>query len=384
MDGHQTPRKEAITAMRRINELDALRGIAAIVIVVFHMRFLDAYPAMGTAVDLFFVLSGYLITTIILEQGRTSGFFATFYARRALRIWPIYYLALFACVAVNPLLGRREPLDGFWSYFAYLQHLPGYWHAETAPFSRLFLHTWTLAIEEQFYLLWPVVVVALGRKRLLWGVVPLLIVPTVMRAHGYDRHMLFTRSDSLAMGALLAGLFLNRARIEANRSRFRRVFVGIGIAALIARQVAGPLLARLDPVPGGTWSVWTFALATAEMNMLYFAIVGVVLLDHGHRRLRWLRSPALVHAGTISYGIYLYHPFVLVFVPMIHKAMGIKGSPWMDVGKLAICILVAEVSWRLIEKPLLGFKDRLPYRQGQRPAALKGPHSVVGIKATSD
>src|ERR1700733_9150168 len=100
--------------MRRIPELDALRGVAALVIVVFHMRFVDSAPALGTAVDLFFVLSGYLITTILLEQGRSPGFFGAFYARRALRIWPIYYLALVACVALNPLLPRPESMKGFW------------------------------------------------------------------------------------------------------------------------------------------------------------------------------------------------------------------------------------------------------------------------------
>jgi len=363
--------------MQRIVELDALRGIAAIVIVVFHMRFLDGSPAMGTAVDLFFVLSGYLITTIILEKRRCSGFFRTFYSRRALRIWPIYYLALFACVAVNPLMNQREPLDGFWSYFIYLQYVPGYWHAETPAFSRLFLHTWTLAVEEQFYLLWPVVVVLLGRKGLRWGIVPFLIAPIVMRAAGFHRHMLFTRCDSLAMGALLADLFLDQDRVEAHRAGYRRMFLAIGGMALIARQAIGPTLARLDPVPGGVWSVWMFSLATTEMSAVYFAIVGVVLLDHGHRRLAWLRSPALVHAGTISYGIYLYHPFVLVFVPMIHRALGIKGSPWIDVVKLAICILLAEVSWRIVEKPLLGFKDRFPYRDQPSELArlLKGPHT---------
>ncbi len=366
--------------MRRIHELDALRGIAAIAIVVFHMRFLDASPAMGSAVDLFFVLSGYLITTIILEQGRSSGFFWTFYARRSLRIWPIYYLALFACVAVNPLLVKREPLDGFWYYATYLQYVPGYWHAETPAFSRLFLHTWTLAIEEQFYLLWPLVVVVLGRKRLLWGIVPLVIAPIALRAYGFHRHMLFTRCDSLALGALLSLLFLDRDWTEERRSSARRAFVAIGVLALVARQVVGPMLTRFDPVPGGAWAVWMFAMATAELNILYFAVVGIVLLDHGHRRLRWLRSPALVHAGTISYGIYLYHPFVLIFAPIIQRAIGLKGSPWLDVAKLALCVGLAEISWRLVERPLLRFKDRFPYHREPNPL-LKGPHSATPLKA---
>jgi peptidoglycan/LPS O-acetylase OafA/YrhL len=367
------------TALRRIPELDALRGIAAIVIVVFHVRFVDAFPALGTAVDLFFVLSGYLITTIILEQGRSPGFFRTFYARRALRIWPIYYLALVACVALNPMLARPEPLRGFWCYAAYLQYVPGYWHAETPPFSRLFQHSWTLAIEEQFYLLWPLIVVIAGRARLRWAIVPLLILPTLMRTWAFHRHMLLTRCDGLILGALLADLLFDRARVEANRRTWLKGFAAIGLAAVLVRQVGCPLLVRLDGTIPAMWAIRAFALSTAATCWIYFALVGLVLLSQGGPRLAWLRDRRLVHLGTISYGIYLYHPFVLAFVPILHRAAGIKGSPWMDVAKVGICIGLAEVSWRLIERPLLSLKDRFPYAARGSTGILKGPHANASI-----
>jgi len=365
----------------RIPELDALRGLAAIVIVVFHMRFVDAYPALGTAVDLFFVLSGYLITTILLERGRAPGFFAAFYARRALRIWPIYYLALLACVAVNPLLKRPEPLSGFWHYFAYLQNVPGYWRGETPAFSRLFLHSWTLAIEEQFYLLWPFAVVLLGRRGLRAAILPLLIAPIVLRASGYHRHMLLTRCDGLALGALLADLFSDRARVEAARASMRRGFHAVGLIAVAARQVAGPWLAGLDGKTPGLWTLRASSLATAEMAWLAFAVVGLMLLDRGHRRLAPLRDRRLVHLGTISYGIYLYHPFVLIFVPMIHKSLGIRGSIGMDAIKLAACVGLAEVSWRLVERPILRLKERFPYPEVR--GVFRGPHADGATRPAS-
>lgn len=365
--------------MRRVPELDALRGLAALAIVAFHLRFMDSAPALGTAVDLFFVLSGYLITTIILGQGRSPGFFRAFYARRALRIWPIYYLALLACVALNPWLKRPESLAGFWWYFGYLQHVPGYWGGETPPFSRLFSHTWTLAIEEQFYLLWPLAVVLAGRRRLRWAIVPLLVVPTAMRTHGFHRHMLLTRCDGLALGALLADLLFDRDRVIAHRGALRRGFVVVGILAAFAWGVGCPLLARLDgPIPA-MWAIRAFALSTAASCWVYFAVVGLVLLAEGSPRLAPLRDRRLVHLGAISYGIYLYHPFVLIFEPMIRAAVGLKLAPWMvDVAKIGSCIGLAEVSWRLVERPLLRLKGRFPYARSGRGAsgAYRGPHAL--------
>ncbi len=280
------------------------------------------------------------------------------------------------------MLPKSEPMSGFWWYFGYLQYVPGYWGGETPPFSRLFSHTWTLAIEEQFYLLWPLVVVVMGRRRLRWAIVPLLVVPVAMRTWAFHRHMLLTRSDGLVLGALLADLLSDRDWVESHRRMFRRGFLAVGLLAGVVWQVGCPLLARLDgPVPA-MWAIRAFAISTGASCWLYFGLVGLVLLDRGSPRLAWLRDRRLVHLGAISYGIYLYHPFVLIFEPMIQKAIGLRLAPWIvDVTKLGACIGLAEVSWRLVERPILRFKDRFPYSRGGREssATYRGPHAIEAV-----
>ncbi len=116
---------------------------------------------------------------------------------------------------------------------------------------------------------------------------------------------------------------------------------------------------------------------------LYFALVGLLLLSEGSRGLAPLRDKRLAHLGAISYGIYLYHPFVLIFVPILQKAVGLKVAPWMmDAAKVLGCVGLAEVSWRLVERPLLRLKDRFPYvRAARGPSApYNGPHAPPGLR----
>src|SRR5947209_8320002 len=153
--------------MRRVKELDALRGIAALVVVLGHIGALHGsfkVPYSWTAVDLFFVLSGFLITSILLRHEPTGPFFASFYARRGLRIWPIYYLSLLALAAINPWLPTPYALDGMPQFLTYTQTSFMYWTNDVRPGLHALDHTWTLAIEEQFYLIWPALVFLAGRK----------------------------------------------------------------------------------------------------------------------------------------------------------------------------------------------------------------------------
>ncbi len=154
--------------MRRVAELDALRGIAALMVLSLHLGLGASYAVLASAVDLFFVLSGYLITRIILDHGTQTGFLARFYVRRSLRIWPIYYASILTLVLVNRWLPHRQAMDGLGNYLTYTQFIQHYWFGRPPWFSMYFAHTWTLAAEEQFYIFWPLLAVLLGAGDCAW------------------------------------------------------------------------------------------------------------------------------------------------------------------------------------------------------------------------
>ncbi len=149
--------------MPRIKELDSVRGLAALAIVFFHLWF-PQVVVLGLGVNLFFVLSGYLITTIILGHTLNPRFLISFYARRGLRIWPIYYLSLAGLVLLFQLLPLSGDLSEWPSYLTYIQGLSHYWSGREPTFPLAFQHTWSLAIEEQFYLFWPMLIGLVGRR----------------------------------------------------------------------------------------------------------------------------------------------------------------------------------------------------------------------------
>jgi peptidoglycan/LPS O-acetylase OafA/YrhL len=336
--------------MRRIPELDALRGIAAVVIILFHWRF--HFPLLRTAVDLFFVLSGYLITTILLETAGTEHALRTFYARRALRILPIYYLWFLIFLAINRFLPRPHPLDGLPYFLTYTQFIQGYWGASYPPFSRAFGHTWTLAIEEQFYLFWPLVVRAVGRRGLLILGLPLLAMPTALRFAGLEPYLLLTRCDGLVLGALLAAILADRGRLERHRSAF-------GIALAVVALVAALPLASL--APGPAWGRLASSLWLGRIAVVYACVVGLIVVYAGCPALRPLRARRLGAIGQMSYGLYLYHPLVFLLVGMAHDALGFHHPVRMDLVKLAVAFGVAWLSWRHVERPILALKGRFSY-----------------------
>ncbi|HEV3164707.1 MAG TPA: acyltransferase [Isosphaeraceae bacterium] len=361
--------------MKRVPELDALRGIAAVVIVLYHLRFMGRFPLWGTAVDLFFVLSGYLITTILLNTYRTEHFLRTFYIRRALRIWPAYYLYILAAVGLNRLMPHQQPTDGLIAHLTYTQLLPYYWGATPPACGSMFDHTWTLAIEEQFYLFWPLLVAVAGRRFLLWLAIPLLATPVVMRSWGFAGHLLLTRCDGLALGALLAALLFDRGRLE----RHRRAFIA-GFALVATTSLSYPLwrvpafAPAIGAWPGQNWPLIVFSIDRLRISLLFSAVVGMVLCGQGHRLLAPLRERTLCHLGQISYGLYLYHPVVFGAVGLVvYHAIGVRGALWLDGLKLVACVVVAKLSWTYFEQPLLALKERFAYQPEAIPTTPPAP-----------
>jgi peptidoglycan/LPS O-acetylase OafA/YrhL len=325
-------------------------------------------------VDLFFVLSGYLITTILLRDRGRPGALGSFYVRRSLRIWPAYYLALLLVLVLNRFLASPDPLDGAWQYATYTQFVQRYWGGEPPSFSRMFVHTWTLAIEEQFYLAWPLVVLLFGRVGVGLGALVLVVLPAVLRAEGYHRGLLLTRSDGLALGALLALVFLTDG-VMRRRGRLTAGFALLGIGMLGVPWWREAASAAWAAVTGLRLSdAWLASLQITRLNLLHLALVGLVLLHQGGRALAPLRRPALVRLGRISYGVYLYHPLVFAMVAQVQRQVGVGGSTLWDVLKVGASILAAAASWRWFERPWLE-RRAAPGRTAAGTRLLRGPHA---------
>jgi peptidoglycan/LPS O-acetylase OafA/YrhL len=355
--------------MRRIPELDALRALAAVAVVWSHagvvcrplsVPWVDRWG--WTAVDLFFVVSGYLITSIILRTRETPGFYGRFMLRRSLRIWPIYYLTILGFVAFDLLLKRSYPLAGLPYYLAYLQNVPRYWGADTPAFTAAFSHTWSLAVEEQFYLVWPLLLMRPGRRAIAMLCAGLIVLAITARGlWHFDLFLLVSRCDGLAAGALLA-LALERIGDEAAARRGRsRALFGVAILALSWLAVVGGPRAHgalEGPAIALQRSVSLFAI-----NGLFAGLVGLCAVHSGSAWLAPLRTKWLVGLGAISYGLYLYHNVLLALVDKLSGPQGPAPAPIL--AALAASVVAAVASWRWIERPILALKDSLPYAGGR-------------------
>jgi peptidoglycan/LPS O-acetylase OafA/YrhL len=348
--------------MKRIPELDALRGLASIVIVAYHLWFIQ-YPIAGTAVDLFFVMSGYLITTIILGQSTEPNFLKKFYIRRSLRIWPIYYLGLFATVGLLAMLALPITSRGLIYALTYTQHIQDYFFQPTIEFSEAFRHTWTLAIEEQFYIIWPLVIVVWGRKAIVPLACTFIVGALVGRSLGFSQWILLTRGDGLAMGGLLA-LLLEPTKAHDARFDPKKV---LAFAALFAIGLRVLTLSRF-----GLNENLAQRMKTVSINLGYFALIGFVVLNAGSRSLALLRDRRLVYLGQLSYGLYLYHHIIFYFVDHFSPASRVVA----DALKLSLSLGLAAFSWAYIEKPILRLKHRFDYHDAKTSQKMLSlPHN---------
>jgi peptidoglycan/LPS O-acetylase OafA/YrhL len=335
---------------RRIPQLDAIRGIA-ILVVMFHNE-QAAFPSLHLSrvfasgwmgVDLFFVLSGFLITGLLLDAKGSYGFFRNFYARRCLRIWPLYYaVILFMFVAV-PLLRPAqatmifERSSPWWAYPFYLQNfLVPVSEDAVGPLGV----TWSLAIEEQFYLVWPLVVRYLSTARLRAVCLTVIIVSPFLRLYLSTEHLdlytnVFCRLDGLMWGAFVAAL-VREPTFEPGRH---------GTLAWAALMIALPLALTTD----GRNQEW---LVCSLSVLAWAGLVYLALFSSAVWLQRILSNRALVFTGTISYGLYLLHklPFDLI------KGHDVRYGVIVFALLIAAAYLLACASWYLLEQPFLRLK----------------------------
>jgi peptidoglycan/LPS O-acetylase OafA/YrhL len=362
------PVAETALSAHKMPQLDALRALAAVSVMFAHFvwyppRWLAIVPWAAWGVQLFFVLSGFLITGILLDgrkqvEAGVSRFWILrqFYIRRFLRIFPLYYAVVLA--------GRIAQAPGFTEGFGWnLAYLTNFYIASKARWIGPASHLWTLSVEEQFYLIWPWIVLFLPKRRLLPTFVGIVIFAVVYRvvATGWFGWWLnlapFASLDCFGMGALLA---MAQRREQEGYPQLRRTVCAIGL------WLGAPLLILAFvwhfPSRGAAHQVWnlmTFAMALLFTPLISRAAQGFT----GVLGFVFTRRPML-YIGRISYGIYIYHwPVMWVFGVKASKWM--SGLPWFiprSAVFLVVTVLMAAFSWHFFERPINQLKRLFPYR----------------------
>jgi peptidoglycan/LPS O-acetylase OafA/YrhL len=346
--------------------LDGLRGLAILLVVVYHnFGFIDYFFFGWLGVDLFFVLSGFLITNILLRSAGTKNYLRNFYMRRVLRIFPLYYLSLLIFLVILPSFSRFSGdfsyyTNNQWWLWTYLQNWLYIFKPSDA--ADILHHLWSLAVEEQFYLIWPLVILLVRKpKYLLLLMATVLLTVIVLRFIIWDQKIenlayfnlyTFSRIDGIAIGSMLALLqninlnFLKRHTTAIVLSLAAANFIFYFINSRYAFSF--PYLA----IVGYTTFAVMFALLVNEAVTRESRLVNI-LFD----------NPLLRFLGKISYGFYVFHwPVYILLKPVILEWLGKVNFPYINITSSFICtgagLLISILSFRYFENWFLRKKTR--------------------------
>lgn len=370
-----------------IVELDGLRGIAVLLVMFYHFAhvpevtnkwFDQAYNNImlggWVGVDLFFVLSGFLITRILINTRNKKFYFKSFYVKRVLRIFPLYYLYLILSFFIilpymygvmqgpeqHKILVAQESQLWFWLYLSNIKQI-----INGVFFGAGVGHLWSLSIEEQFYIIWPLIIYFLPMRSLknvcisiITGALVIRIIWAILKPDDaqFIYVFTFTRIDTLAIGSLIAILF-----DQGYQFKYKSIKISLLLFFLLSLFIVyffGPRAER-NPI------IYTIGFSVLAIS---FGLI-IVLLRSGHKfALRTLFSnKILVFLGKYSYALYIFHPLVR---QLLMKFMGnpkvIMGTqiPYEIVFTITGCIVttgIALLSWHLYEKWFLKLKNRVSF-----------------------
>jgi peptidoglycan/LPS O-acetylase OafA/YrhL len=369
----------------RLPALDGVRGLAVLLVFVYHAVRQLPYTAGPEAlvhrivnagwigVDLFFVLSGFLITGILLEAKGSPSYFRTFYVRRVLRIVPVYLVFLAVILWVAPAAALATPAQAaamrdaqswYWTHTVNLMIARSGWGAGSWHSG----HIWSLSLEEQFYILWPALVFVLSRRGLVRATIAIVAGVSIARAVmvGIDVSstaiyvLLPTRMDSLATGALLAAL----SRDVDAWSRVRRWAAPAAIGAAVVLTTVFYRDSLLHS------AITTQVVGYPMLAVLSGALV-VSAVDESacSRTARFWSHPMLRLLGRYSYGLYIWHVLVIA---LLHERVYVYSGLDVMAGShlpgyilftglaLAVSLGVALASWYCVEAPFLALKRYVP------------------------
>lgn len=373
----------------RMPALDGLRGLAILIVMAFHFRwiFLNRtdlfsrlmFQGLGfgwMGVDLFFVLSGFLITGILLDSRGSPSYFRAFYGRRFLRIFPLYYLALLVVLGVGPALLRAfhhpylwQAMNPLWYVFYIANWQPGF-HGALDP---MLGHFWSLCIEEQFYIVWPALLWLTPKRWLpllpiLLAAFALLIRILLLHSGKSDEtneavyRLTITRMDGLALGAWVA-IGARCFRSQGLRLSIR-ILASVGLIGIIAVTIVQ------QGVTGARSPMNSVGFSCLAMLFAAFVYAGATATGPLKAVLTW--KPLTV-AGTFSYAMYIFHvPLDFLLQPRfdgiankLPLGANLALRSFYVISMIAVMFGVGWLSWNLFEKRLLSLKRYLPYLSEQ-------------------
>ncbi len=361
--------------------LDGLRGIAFLIVFFFHTRNL---PFGWMGVQLFFVLSGFLITDILLrmkEKFPRREFFAKFYGRRFLRIFPLYYfylaflVALIFLVPALDLKGLKAEigLKFFNQIWAAAFYVFDFFHASSFFVrSHFFTHLWSLSVEEQFYLVWCPLIFLTPREKFKklcltaigLGFIFRLAITLIYRAQLFP-YLLndpqqavnvipFSHLDAFAFGAYISRFEIPRPRLQLIAVTIFTVAIGL-LTDFISKGIITSSLGYDLPMTGFYKEVWGYTLINYLFAVLIYCVARANFLT------QILESPPLRYLGKISYGLYVYHYGVIAIVGAVFKTYAfdysLRSFPFF-LASMGATIIVATLSFYLLEKPIINLKDK--------------------------
>lgn len=349
-------------SVKYLPQLDSLRAFAALAVLAHHFFedtfFIAVLPLGDLGVRLFFVLSGFLITFILLDardkrtEGGTFRLFYHFYMRRFFRLFPIYYLYLF--IIFFAIYGSTK--DSLY-FFTYLQN---FLFAFQDGFGDYYLlaHFWTLAVEEQFYIVWPFVIIFTPTRYLFQVLIAFVALGVFLRglmfylgaSHFQASMMVFSHFDTLAIGSCLAYMV---SRDLPNLTRVCWISAIAGFSLLVFVLITKIL--RLN-------SAWELLLGELGAGLLFVGMINCCRVGVPGLIGRLLEMPWLIYLGKISYGLYVYHLLVFYLLDKYEirfPVMKIAGLDLLNFFFYTLCaIAVSALSWQIYESPINRFKSK--------------------------
>ncbi len=374
--------------LSRIKELDGLRGVAVVLVMALHIfkraayftdhALLETFTTITTVgwvgVDIFFTLSGFLITSILLRSKTEEHYFRNFYVRRALRIFPLYYAAIALVLLFAPKV-EPEFTEQLSTALPIMLLYQQNWALLFNGFhiTQYLGITWSLAIEEQFYFIWPFIVYKLSREQLVKASVGYIVVsiivrilgtlfwPSISQASTFFYYTSFARFEEMLFGGLLA-VFITYEGSHEKVRRFAAPLFIISLAVFIILHLMSlpdslhPAYSSIPLTLGGYTTAALFSLG----------LIGVFITHPPENILRRIfQNPILTFLGKYSYSIYLFHmtaALILLDVFWHSELRGWKPYILYSVTTYIVSVLIALLTWNLLEKHMLSLKKYFEYK----------------------